>query len=80
MGKTVIEANVPGVFYRRPSPDEPPYKSEGDTVEQGDIVGLIEVMKNYIELRSEVSGTVIKYLVEHEDPVNPGQAIVEIET
>ena len=41
-------APLPGVFYRKPAPDKPAYKSEGDIVAVGDVVGLIEVMKSFI--------------------------------
>ena len=47
MAIKTIEAPIPGTFYRRPSPDQPPFKGEGDTVAVGDTIGLIEVMKTF---------------------------------
>ena len=44
---------LPGTFYRRPSPDKPVYKSEGDSVAVGDVIGLIEVMKSFTEVKAE---------------------------
>ena len=41
-----ILSPLPGTFYRKPAPDQPPYKNEGDTVAAGDVIGLVEVMKS----------------------------------
>jgi hypothetical protein len=49
-----ILSPLPGTFYRRPAPDKPPYKDEGDTVAVGDVIGLIEVMKSFHEVKAEV--------------------------
>ncbi|WP_066321669.1 acetyl-CoA carboxylase [Bacillus sp. FJAT-29814] len=74
MSKAII-APLPGVFYRRPSPDQPEYVQEGDQVNPGDIVGLIEIMKTFYELRVEESGVVAGFLVNNEDIVDAGQEI-----
>lgn len=74
-----IRSPIPGTFYRRPSPEEAPYKSEGDAVAVGDVVGLVEVMKSFIEVKSEVSGKVKAFLVENEEPVSAGAVLVELE-
>lgn len=47
-----ILSPLPGTFYRRPSPDQPPYKEVGDSVAKGDVVGLVEVMKSFHEVLS----------------------------
>ena len=44
---------LPGTFYRRPAPDKPAYKNDGDTVAKGDVIGLIEVMKSFTEVKAE---------------------------
>jgi biotin carboxyl carrier protein len=75
LSKKVISP-LPGIFYRRPAPDQPPYVKEGDKVKAGDIVGLIEVMKNFYELQTEESGIVESFLVENEGLVEAGQDIV----
>ena len=52
MAKKQIVSPLPGSFYRRPSPDDPPFKSEGDSVAADDVVGLIEVMKSFYEVKA----------------------------
>ena len=80
MNTEEILSPLPGVFYRRPSPEEAPYKSEGDKVQAGDVIGLIEVMKSFHEVKSESSGKIVKFLVENEGVIMAGQPIAEIET
>ena len=72
-------APLPGVFYRKPAPDKPAYKSEGDVVAVGDVVGLIEVMKSFIEVHADAGGKIVRFVVGDEDPVMAGQALLEIE-
>lgn len=79
MATKEIRSPLPGTFYRRPSPDEPPYKAEGDTVAAGETVGLIEVMKVFNEVQAETAGRIVKFLVDNEDAVMAGQALAEIE-
>jgi acetyl-CoA carboxylase biotin carboxyl carrier protein len=69
---------LPGTFYRRPAPDKPLYKNEGDEVAVGDVIGLIEVMKSFNEVKAEVAGKIVKFLADNEEPVMAGQALVEI--
>jgi biotin carboxyl carrier protein len=71
---------MPGVFYRAASPDQPPFKAEGDVVSNGDVVGLIEVMKSFTQIEAEQSGRLVRFLVDEEDAVMPGQPLYEIET
>jgi biotin carboxyl carrier protein len=79
MASKQILSPLPGTFYRRPSPDEPPYKDKGDAVAEGDVIGLVEVMKSFNEVKADASGTVVAYLVENEDPVMAGQPLVELD-
>jgi biotin carboxyl carrier protein len=72
-------APLPGVFYRKPAPDKPAYKSEGDVVTVGDVVGLIEVMKSFIEVQAEASGKIVRFAVGDEEPIMAGQLLLEIE-
>ncbi|MEH6526821.1 MAG: acetyl-CoA carboxylase [Sneathiella sp.] len=69
---------LPGTFYRKPTPDDPVYKTEGDSVAVGDVVGLVEVMKSFHEVTSDVSGTISSFLIENEDAVMAGQPILEL--
>ena len=68
---------LPGTFYRKPAPDKPSYKNDGDRVAKGDVIGLIEVMKSFTEVRADAAGK-IKFLVDNEEPVMAGQALAEI--
>ncbi|GIO08925.1 acetyl-CoA carboxylase biotin carboxyl carrier protein subunit [Brevibacillus reuszeri] len=74
--KKVILSPLPGVFYRKPSPDQPDYAREGDTVKSGDIVGLIEVMKNFYEVKVEEDGVIDRFSVENETIVDVDQELV----
>lgn len=71
-----IRSPLPGTFYRRPSPEADPYVSEGDAVEPGDVVGLIEVMKTFHEVKAAEAGTVERFLIDNEDPIDAGQEIL----
>jgi biotin carboxyl carrier protein len=72
-------APLPGVFYRKPAPDKPPYKSEGEIVAVGDVVGLIEVMKSFIEVYAEASGKIVRFVAGDEEPIMAGQLLLELE-
>lgn len=78
MAKTV-KAQMPGTFYRRPDPESDFYVEEGASVSAGDVVGLIEVMKSFHEVKAEEDGTVSKFLVDHEDAVDAGQDLLELQ-
>jgi acetyl-CoA carboxylase biotin carboxyl carrier protein len=69
---------LPGTFYRKPAPDKPVYKNEGDEVAVGDVIGLIEVMKSFTEVKAEVAGKIVKFLADNEEPVMAGQPLAEI--
>lgn len=73
-----ITAPIVGMFYHSPSPDEPPFVQEGDVVKTGDTLGIIEVMKVFNSVASEVSGTVVKVLVEDKKGVEYGQPLFVI--
>jgi biotin carboxyl carrier protein len=75
----VIKTPPPGTFYRRPSPDAAPYVEEGDSVKTGDVVGLIEIMKTFHEIRSDTNGVVVRFLVDNEELVDAGQDIIALE-
>jgi biotin carboxyl carrier protein len=79
MAKQEIVAHLPGTYYRKPAPDKLPYKKEGDRVAPGDVIGLIEVMKSFHEVISEVEGRIVRFLVENEAPVQAGQPLAELE-
>ncbi|RQH03348.1 acetyl-CoA carboxylase [Natrarchaeobius oligotrophus] len=76
---TTVNSPMPGVFYRRSDPEEAPFVEPGDSVEAGDTIGLVEVMKNFHEIEADQAGTVGEFHVEDESEIEADQAIVEIE-
>ena len=74
-----LESPMVGVFYRSPSPDDPPFVSVGDFVKVGQAIGLIEAMKVYSEVPSEVSGRVSEMPVESGKLVQQGQPLIFVE-
>lgn len=66
---------IVGTFYRSPSPDKPPYLKIGDEVAVGDTVCVVEAMKLFNEIESEVAGKVVKVLVEDAQPVEYNQVL-----
>jgi acetyl-CoA carboxylase biotin carboxyl carrier protein len=79
MADKQILSPLPGTFYRKPAPDQPPYKEVGDPVAEGDIIGLVEVMKVFHEVKAEVSGKVARFVAENEEPVMAGATLVELD-
>ncbi len=79
MATKQILSPLPGTFYRRPAPDKPVYKKDGDKVATGDVIGLVEVMKTFNEVKADIAGRIVKFLVENEDAVMAGQPLAEIE-
>lgn len=73
-----ILSPLPGIFYRKPGPDKEPYVNEGDHVDVGQTVGVVEVMKQFTEVRSDTAGTIDKFHVEDSGTVNPGDVIATV--
>lgn len=80
MPQIEIVSPLPGTFYRSPSPDAPPFVIEGATVRTGDVIGIVEVMKQFSEVTADVDGVVVSILVDSGDAVEPGQTLVVVET
>lgn len=80
-GKKTAEIKSPmiGTFYRSSGPDTPPFISVGDKVSKGQTVCIIEAMKLFNEIESEVSGTVVKVMVENSTPVEYDQPLFIVE-
>ena len=70
-----IKSPMIGTFYRRPAPDKPLYVEVGDEVNPGKVVCIIEAMKLFNEIESEVKGRVVKVLVEDQTPVEYDQPL-----
>ncbi len=79
MADKTIKSPYPGTFYRRPSPEADPYVSEGDSIEAGQVVGLVEIMKNFHEIKADAAGTIAEFLVENEDAVAAGQPVAVLD-
>lgn len=74
-----ILSPLPGTFYTRPNPDSDPFKKAGDAVSATDTIGLVEVMKTFIEIKAEADGTFAGYVVDEGAPVTAGQPLAELE-
>ena len=74
----IITSPIVGTFYRKPSPDKDPFIKVGDSVEQGDVLCIIEAMKMMNEIKSEFSGKIVSIDVEDGQPVEYGQHIITI--
>ncbi|ASA58089.1 acetyl-CoA carboxylase [Vibrio gazogenes] len=75
-----IISPLPGIFYRRPAPDVAEFVAEGCEVHNGEVIGLIEVMKQFSEVTADVDGILTAFYIENEDFIEPGQVIASIET
>jgi acetyl-CoA carboxylase biotin carboxyl carrier protein len=80
-GKKTVDIKSPmiGTFYRSGNPDTPPFVSVGDKVSKGQAVCIIEAMKLFNEIESEVSGTIVKVMVENASPVEYDQVLFVVE-
>lgn len=74
-----IKSPMVGTFYRSASPDKPPFVKIGDDVEVGDTVCIIEAMKLFNEIESEIKGKIVKVLVEDASPVEYDQPLYLVE-
>jgi biotin carboxyl carrier protein len=80
MATKQILSPLPGTFYRRPAPDKPPYKEVGDSVAAGDVIGLVEVMKTFYEVKAENPGRISKFHIQNEDAIQAGEPIADLES
>ena len=78
MSKREVLSPLPGTFYRRPAPDAPPFKEDGAAVAVGDVLGLVEVMKNFQEVAAEHAGGSIRFVVEDGEAIDAEQVLAEI--
>jgi len=74
-GLLEVKSPIVGTFYRSSSPDKPVYVKVGDTIEKGQTVCIVEAMKLFNEIESEVSGTIVKVMVEDAAPVEYDQVL-----
>lgn len=70
-----IKSPMIGTFYRSPKPEDPSFVNVGDTISAGDKVCIVEAMKLFNEIESEISGTIVKVLVDNASPVEYDQPL-----
>ena len=70
-----VKSPIIGTFYRKPAPDKPVFVEVGDTVSEGSVLCVIEAMKLFNEIESEVSGKIVKILVDDSSPVEFDQPL-----
>jgi acetyl-CoA carboxylase biotin carboxyl carrier protein len=74
-----VDAPLTGIFYRSPTPQAPPFVQVGTQVNEGDVVGLIEAMKLFNEIRATKGGKVRRIIIENGQLVRARQPIIELE-
>ncbi|MBD3639319.1 MAG: acetyl-CoA carboxylase biotin carboxyl carrier protein [Crocinitomicaceae bacterium] len=74
-----IKSPMIGTFYRKSAPDKPALVNVGDTIKPGDVLCIVEAMKLFNEIESEVSGKVVKVLVEDTSPIEYDQPLFLVE-
>ncbi len=79
-GEQLIVAPMVGTYYSAPAPTEPPFVAEGDVIEPGHTVGIIEAMKMMNEIEAEIAGTISRILVTNAQPVEYGQPLMVVQT
>jgi acetyl-CoA carboxylase biotin carboxyl carrier protein len=77
-GLHMVKSPIVGTFYESPSPGSPPFVKPGDVIEAGQVLCIIEAMKLMNEIEADVSGEVVKRLVNNGQPVEYGQALFSV--
>lgn len=70
-----VKSPIIGTFYRRSSPDQDPFVNIGDKIDVGTVIAIVEAMKLFNEIESEVSGTIVKVLIDDMSPVEYDQPL-----
>lgn len=78
MAERTVRSPLPGTFFRRPSPEAEPFVQEGDAVATGDVIGLVEVMKTYYDLKADQDGIADRFLIEDAAPVDAGDDVLAL--
>jgi biotin carboxyl carrier protein len=74
-----VRAKMSGVFYRRPSPEDPPYVEVGSVVKKKQVLALLETMKVFQKVKSPAPGKVVEIFAEDEAPLKDGDLMFTIE-
>jgi acetyl-CoA carboxylase biotin carboxyl carrier protein len=73
-----MKSPMVGTFYRCPGPNEPPFKKDGDRISEGEVICIVEAMKVMNEIKSDMTGVIVRSLVSDGTPVQYGQPVFEI--
>lgn len=79
MAEHTVRSPLPGVFYRQPAPGQPPFVEDGGTVTPDQTIGVVEIMKQFSEVKAGVAGRVTGFFAENEGVLGPGDPIATIE-
>lgn len=80
MSEHLVRSPLPGVFYRRPAPDQPPFAEAGDTVTADTTIGLVEVMKQFADVKAGADGSLTAFAVEDQDVLGAGDTVATVAT
>ena len=75
----IIKSPMIGTFYRSPNPETDPFVNEGDSIKVGQTICIVEAMKLFNDIESEVSGKIVKILVDDNSPVEYDQPLFEVD-
>lgn len=77
-GDVAVVSPMVGVFYRSPSPADPPFVEVGDSVQAGQVIGVVEAMKVFNEIVSDIEGTVTEIVAQNSELVETGAALIMV--
>jgi biotin carboxyl carrier protein len=80
MAQHNVASPLPGVFYRSPAPGEPAFLNEGDPVAADTTIGLVEIMKQFSEVKAGASGTLASFSVDDGATLAPGDVVATVDT
>ncbi|AXK88914.1 MULTISPECIES: acetyl-CoA carboxylase [Nocardia] len=80
MSEHHVLSPLPGIFYRSPAPGQPRFVEPGAPVEADQTVGLVEIMKQFTEIKAGAAGVLTSFTVEDNGTLSPGDVIAVIET
>ena len=80
MAEHVVKSPLPGVFYRRPAPEQPPFAEVGAFVSATQTIGMVEIMKQFAEIKAGAAGTLTAFMIDNQGTLGPGDSIATIET
>jgi acetyl-CoA carboxylase biotin carboxyl carrier protein len=75
-----VSSPLPGIFYRSPAPGQPPFAEQGAHVAADQAIGLVEIMKQFAEIKAGVPGVLTNFAVDDQGTIAPGDVVAIIET